>query len=160
MVIDDGYVLSLTLGPPQEPAIPVSAVNRRYIDVTLCRRKRSFWAMAFLFPLGSRQKQSVRTAVSLGTWWPPVRVYTYLHFRLMLVLQERQIKGFTFREAPSFKFIWADSGNDVALLLNDEPWAFVCESGVRYSKGVLRSRGLSNTWDQKLFERIFPNSED
>jgi hypothetical protein len=160
VVFDDGYFLSLTLCPCQESAIPGFALNRRYSRVVLYRRRRSFWSFIFLSPLGFLQKRLVAAAVSLRTWWSPVRILGYLKFRVTLVLKERYVKGIAFSDPPSFKFIWADSENGVAVLLNGEPWAFVCERGsVGYSKGLLRSEGAANTWDRRLFEQIFSKGE-
>jgi len=68
---------------------------------------------------------------------------------------DQDIKPLDFEETPQFKLFWADSGNSVALYLNGELWAFICEETHQgYSKGMLSSdRG--QLWDQELFEKTF-----
>ena len=56
---------------------------------------------------------------------------------------------------PQFRLLWADSGHSVALLINEEPWAFIEEEQHQgYSRGILK-KGICNLWSQELFEKIF-----
>ncbi len=67
---------------------------------------------------------------------------------------EQDIRPLPLEKHPEFKLIWTDSGNGVALYLNEEPWAFVNEDHVGYSKGILKC-GYVKPWDQQLFEKVF-----
>lgn len=73
------------------------------------------------------------------------------------MLPERRVRPLKFEQPPELKFLWADSGNSVALFLNDEPWAFIDEGTQKgYSKGILdSSRTMGLEWDQTLFEKLF-----
>jgi hypothetical protein len=74
---------------------------------------------------------------------------------------ELQLKPLKFERTPEYRLCWSDSGNSVALYLDGEPWAFICEGNHSgYSKGILRPLVASmpkigNQWDQTLFERTF-----
>jgi len=68
---------------------------------------------------------------------------------------DQDIKPMEFDEPPHFKLFWADSGNSVALYLNGEPWAFICqETHLGYSKGIISGES-GELWDQELFEKTF-----
>jgi hypothetical protein len=68
---------------------------------------------------------------------------------------EQDLRPMVFEKPPAFKLLWADSGNSVALLLNDEPWAFIHEETHQgYSKGILKPQ-FGHPWDQELFEKTF-----
>ncbi|SRR6266542_3362160 len=68
---------------------------------------------------------------------------------------DQDIKPLEFEETPQFKLFWTDSGNSVALYLDGEPWAFICEETHQgYSKGMLVS-DTGGLWDQELFEKTF-----
>jgi hypothetical protein len=67
---------------------------------------------------------------------------------------EHEVRPLLFEKDPEFKLTWTDSGNGVALYLNGEPWAFVNEDHLGYSKGVLKC-GHASPWDQRLFEKVF-----
>jgi hypothetical protein len=68
---------------------------------------------------------------------------------------EKDVKAMSFKSSPRFKLIWSESGNSVALYLNEEPWAFIEEEQHKgYSKGILKP-AAGNLWDQQLFEKIF-----
>ncbi len=68
---------------------------------------------------------------------------------------EQGIRPMVFERAPSFKLLWTDSGESVALYLDEEPWAFIDEKTRQgYSKGMLKPM-TAKPWDQALFERIF-----
>ena len=70
---------------------------------------------------------------------------------------EQGIKPLALATPPEFKLLWTDSGHGVALYLNGEPWAFIDEQTHRgFSKGIL-SLPTGNSWDQKLFEKLFGN---
>ena len=74
---------------------------------------------------------------------------------------ELQLKPLSFETKPEFRLLWTLSGNSVALYLNGEPWAFICEeTHYGYSKGILsplppEMPRASNSWDQQLFKKIF-----
>jgi hypothetical protein len=156
MIEDDGHFLSLILCPPQQSAVPGAALNQSYSSVVLFRRKRSLRAVLFFSPLGFFQKQLAQAAVSLRIWLRPGHIIVYLWLRARLVLKERHIKAIAFQNPPNFRLIWENSEDGVAVLLNGEPWAFVCEKrSVRCSKGMLRSEDEVSIWDQGLFEQLF-----
>ena len=68
---------------------------------------------------------------------------------------ERATKPISFDKPPTFKLAWTDSGHGVAIYLNGEPWAFICEKDQQgYSKGSLNAR-IQRLWDQELFEKEF-----
>lgn len=99
------------------------------------------------------------------------RDYVYLYRNAVSPAEERelmrsrrswelQLKPLKFDKKPEFRLCWSDSGQSVALYLNDDPWAFIYEetrSG--YSKGILPPSAsaikIGNQWDQELFEKIF-----
>jgi hypothetical protein len=103
-------------------------------------------------------------------WTARNRVWLYRHLRspsgekeLMggFPLIEQGIKPMAFSKTPVFRLAWSDSGNSVALYVNDEPWAFIDEqTQAGFSKGILKPRKPSFSpvgkfWDQELFEKIF-----
>lgn len=68
---------------------------------------------------------------------------------------EHNLRPMAFERPPAFKLLWADSGNSVALLLDDEPWAFIHEETHRaYSKGILNPQ-FGNPWDEELYRKTF-----
>jgi hypothetical protein len=111
-----------------------------------------------LFPLGGMQKQSFiwsRPSSERGAFWGWIGHFG--HRRLCISL-ERNIKVLEFAHPPELRLLWADSGQSVALFLNEEPWAFIHEEKNHgYSKGILTSAvgNLGNPWNQELFERTF-----
>jgi hypothetical protein len=103
-------------------------------------------------------------------WTARNRVWLYRHLRSPLgekelmggfPLIEQGIKPMAFLEDPTFRLLWSDSGNSVALYVNGEPWAFIDEqTQAGFSKGILKPRKPSLSpvgrfWDQGLFEKIF-----
>lgn len=71
---------------------------------------------------------------------------------------ERNVKKLALREFPRLSLLWAESGQSVALFLNEEPWAFFRDGEKQgYSKGILSST-IGSLWNQQLFEKIFNNS--
>ena len=131
-VNDDGSVLEFTLFPK---------------DVASFLPKR-------------KGKLEAKDFESLSGYW------TWLYRHLKLPADEKEtmngssclqqdLKPMFFERQPTFKLLWADSGNSVALLLNDEPWAFIHEDTHQgYSKGMLKAR-FGNPWNQELFEKTF-----
>lgn len=82
--------------------------------------------------------------------------YSQLIHRTFLLSGYRSEREMSFAKPPEFSLHWSDSGNSVAVLLNGEPWAFVCDGKNHgYSKGILKPE-YKNCWDQELFEKIFP----
>jgi len=72
---------------------------------------------------------------------------------------EQDVRPMAFKRMPEMSLLWADSGQSVALYLNQEPWAFICEGKNRgYSKGILRP-SIANPWDQALFEKTFSEED-
>lgn len=79
------------------------------------------------------------------------------------------LKRLKFETLPKFKLLWTDSGNSVAVCLNDEPWAFLDENTQKaYSKGIMADEEMNpwyrdytkaaksgNPWHQKQFETTF-----
>lgn len=113
-------------------------------------------------------------------WWAPKdfdwveqdSIWLYRHMRSAASEEElrhafpcieQDIKPLMFEESPAFKVVWADSGQSVALYLNEEPWAFIYEATHQgYSKGILKPAAahlspVGNQWDQDLFEKVFLN---
>lgn len=74
---------------------------------------------------------------------------------------DQDIKPIVFEKPPVFRLLWTDSGNSVALYLNEEPWAFIEEESHQgYSKGILKPKvahlpAVGNLWNQELFEKTF-----
>jgi hypothetical protein len=70
---------------------------------------------------------------------------------------EQNLLPTAFEPLPKFRLIWTNSGNSVAIYVNNEPWAFVDEqTHAGYSKGLLKAGyEYKRPWDQKLFEKIF-----
>ena len=60
-----------------------------------------------------------------------------------------------FDTTPSLRLLWTESGNGVALFLQDKPWAFFHESKNHgFSKGILTST-VGNPWNEQLFQATF-----
>jgi len=84
---------------------------------------------------------------------------------------DHQVKLLTFDKPPALRFLWTDSGNSIAVYLNNEPWAFIDEHTQKtYSKGILdvskvinpwlKSRSVGNLWNQEVFEKTFADVYD
>jgi hypothetical protein len=68
---------------------------------------------------------------------------------------EKNVKPMACEITPELKMLWADSGRSVALYLNGEPWAFLCEGeDDGYSKGILSAK-IGNPWREDLFAKTF-----
>ena len=79
-----------------------------------------------------------------------------LKLKLRRVPIEKNILPKKFNKSPKLELFWSDSGQSVALSLNQTPWAFIPEGKNHgYSKGILGPTIIGNTWDQVLFEKIF-----
>lgn len=161
-VQDDGRSVSLILMPRR--ASFSSESESRADCVTLYQHKTSRFSK-FLYLLGIRTineggaerfRQQVlknRRPSEDGVF---KKWYSQLIHRSFLLSFYRSEREMSFAEPPKFSLLWADSGNSVAVLLNGEPWAFVCEEkNDGYSKGILKPEH-ENCWDQELFDKIFP----
>ena len=126
-VYDDGNLVGFTLTPPPKDLLP------------FLEEKNSDWVMrdsVWVY----RRLRSATDEIKLMSGLPCV---------------DQDIKPVAFEALPDFKLFWEDSGHSVALFLNGEPWAFICnETHQGYSKGMLTSES-GEPWDQELFEKTF-----
>lgn len=97
--------------------------------------------------------------------------YMYQYARTDSQMPIWGLRFFKFEVPPKFKLLWTDSGNSVAVYLNDEPWAFVDEYTQKsYSKGIMsdhemnpwyrdyvKTAKVGDPWNQKQFETTFAN---
>jgi hypothetical protein len=82
----------------------------------------------------------------------PLEEWKLMH---ALPCMKQDVRPMEFGKDPEFQLLWTSSGNSVALFLNGEPWAFICEETHQgYSKGILNS-GVGNLWNQELFNKTF-----
>jgi len=83
-----------------------------------------------------------------------------IELKLSRVTIEKDILPRTFNKSPNLELLWSDSGQSVALFIDQTPWAFIPEGKNHgYSKGILGPTIIGNTWDQALFEKMFrPNA--
>lgn len=102
--------------------------------------------------------------VEYGKWLDSCFIRLYRHMKSVETENEiqkdlysvgRNIRPLKFGKPPQIKLQWSDSGNSVALFLNEEPWAFFEEETKKgYTKGILNS-SAGNLWCQGLFEKTF-----
>lgn len=128
-VCDDGNTASLSLFPAD--LIRVASKNLDWVH------KDFIWLYRHLrLPAEERKLRDV---------YPPIL--------------EQDLRPMEFSGSPNFRLIWTDSGNGLALCINEEPWAFIDEvTHFGYSKGVLKSGVNDNTmnmWNEELFVREY-----
>ena len=155
-VFDDGYKVSFGLMPRHlSPAFPGDRSCGKYKGTPLYRRRRSVLSRLTLAPLGETQEWAFnfnRSRHKRRTFWDWLG---HFYYRRFLVSLEKDIKVRRFEGDPRMRLLWSDSGQSVALFLEEQPWAFIHhDKNHGYSKGVLRS-GYGNTWEQPLFEQTF-----
>ena len=102
-------------------------------------------------------------------WLKAYSAFMYQHILSASRIPIFDLKPLAFEKPPKLKLLWTDSGNSVAVYLNDEPWAFIDEHTQKaYSKGVLNSRlgnpwnpsiNVGNPWNQEVFEKTFADAE-
>lgn len=82
---------------------------------------------------------------------------TKCRLRYILLKHIKNIRERNFTQSVKFKLRWSDSGHDVAVYLNGEPWAFVHGGSKQgYSKGIMDlSCSMGNLWDESLFVSTF-----
>jgi hypothetical protein len=64
----------------------------------------------------------------------------------------RQLKTTRIRTSPEIRFLWSETGQSVAVLVDGEPMAFIAEGKYHGYSKALRTPGLGNTWDEDLFQ--------
>jgi hypothetical protein len=101
----------------------------------------------------------------------PYHTFLYQHPTSNSERSTSGIKQLRFDEPPTFKLLWADSGNSVVVYLNGEAWAFIDEhTQLAYSKGILISKlgkpwdqflnNAGNFWNEEVFDRTFSDVLD
>jgi hypothetical protein len=119
--------------------------------------------------LPAESSMSTEQNIYKTEYWEWLKAYyaiLYQHTPSASGMLIRGIKQMAFEQPPKLKLLWTDSGNSVAVYLDDEPWAFIDESTQKgYSKGVLNSENKASwwhktyhgteTWDQNVFKKTF-----
>jgi len=156
-VNDHGYEVWFSLTPRWLTTSVPGTRNYGKSDCTvLYRRRRSYFSRLAIVPLGSMQKQSFTQGLAFAKKKGIRGWIGFYVFRRIAISCEKDIRVMTFAHPPELRLLWTDSGHSVALYLDGEPWAFIHEEKNHgYSKGILRSSTIGNTWDQELFKQTF-----
>jgi hypothetical protein len=158
VVEDDGRTVALFLSPQNQNSPPPKRSGYTPVDVVWLYRWKKAGLWQLLFGTGSLAEDlygSIRVSGPGHILARSKGLVGRLLLRAALLSVNQDVRAMSFPTPPNFKLLWAESGHSVAVLLNGEPWAFICEGQKRgYSKGIVRP-SLGNPWNQALFENVF-----